>query len=595
MDSLGNLKRSHYCGDLRMENLNEEVTLMGWVQKSRDLGPLIFVDLRDNKGITQIVFRKEDNEELYEKAKTLKSEYVIAVTGKVFERESKNKDIPTGDIEIISNELRILDTANTPKIYIKDDDNVSEEMRLKYRYLDLRKPQMQHNMRMRAEISKAFRDFLYDNNFLEVETPFLGKPTPEGARDYVVPSRVNKNLFYALPQSPQLFKQMLMVSGMDRYYPIVKCFRDEDLRANRQPEFTQVDIEMSFVNMDDVIAMNEKLLQYVFKRIKGIDLALPLNRMSYQEAMERFGSDKPDLRYGFEIKDMSQIVKLTDFELFSNSLAEGKQIRGINFNGLAQSYSRKQLDKLTKYMKGIGASGLIWLKLENDNTINSSINKALNEQFNEALLNLFDAKEDDLILVVIDKESKVLDYLGNLRVHVASENVQFKDDDFAITWIVDFPLFEYDEEEDRYVAKHHPFTHPVDEDIDKLTTNPHECRAKAYDIVINGDEIGGGSIRINNSELQNKMFDALSLTEDDINNKFGFFIEALKYGTPPHGGIAYGLDRFVMTMLNVNNIKDVIAFPKTQSATDPLTNAPTFITEQQMEELNIEFRDDSTI
>lgn len=595
MDSLGNLKRSHYCGDLRMENLNEEVTLMGWVQKSRDLGPLIFVDLRDNKGITQIVFRKEDNEELYEKAKTLKSEYVIAVTGKVFERESKNKDIPTGDIEIISNELRILDTANTPKIYIKDDDNVSEEMRLKYRYLDLRKPQMQHNMRMRAEISKAFRDFLYDNNFLEVETPFLGKPTPEGARDYVVPSRVNKNLFYALPQSPQLFKQMLMVSGMDRYYQIVKCFRDEDLRANRQPEFTQVDIEMSFVNMDDVIAMNEKLLQYVFKRIKGIDLALPLNRMSYQEAMERFGSDKPDLRYGFEIKDMSQIVKLTDFELFSNSLAEGKQIRGINFNGLAQSYSRKQLDKLTKYMKGIGASGLIWLKLENDNTINSSINKALNEQFNEALLNLFDAKEDDLILVVIDKESKVLDYLGNLRVHVASENVQFKDDDFAITWIVDFPLFEYDEEEDRYVAKHHPFTHPVDEDIDKLTTNPHECRAKAYDIVINGDEIGGGSIRINNSELQNKMFDALSLTEDDINNKFGFFIEALKYGTPPHGGIAYGLDRFVMTMLNVNNIKDVIAFPKTQSATDPLTNAPTFITEQQMEELNIEFRDDSTI
>lgn len=595
MDSLGNLKRSHYCGDLRMENLNEEVTLMGWVQKSRDLGPLIFVDLRDKKGITQIVFRKEDNEELYEKAKTLKSEYVIAVTGKVFERESKNKDIPTGDIEIISNELRILDTANTPKIYIKDDDNVSEEMRLKYRYLDLRKPQMQHNMRMRAEISKAFRDFLYDNNFLEVETPFLGKPTPEGARDYVVPSRVNKNLFYALPQSPQLFKQMLMVSGMDRYYQIVKCFRDEDLRANRQPEFTQVDIEMSFVNMDDVIAMNEKLLQYVFKRIKGIDLALPLNRMSYQEAMERFGSDKPDLRYGFEIKDMSQIVKLTDFELFSNSLAEGKQIRGINFNGLAQSYSRKQLDKLTKYMKGIGASGLIWLKLENDNTINSSINKALNEQFNEALLNLFDAKEDDLILVVIDKESKVLDYLGNLRVHVASENVQFKDDDFAITWIVDFPLFEYDEEEDRYVAKHHPFTHPVDEDIDKLTTNPHECRAKAYDIVINGDEIGGGSIRINNSELQNKMFDALSLTEDDINNKFGFFIEALKYGTPPHGGIAYGLDRFVMTMLNVNNIKDVIAFPKTQSATDPLTNAPTFITEQQMEELNIEFRDDSTI
>lgn len=595
MDSLGNLKRTHYCGDLRMENLGEEVTLMGWVQKSRDLGPLIFIDLRDKNGITQIVFRKEDNEELYEKAKTLKSEYVIAVTGKVFERESKNKDIPTGDIEIISNQLLILDTANTPKIYIKDDDNVSEEMRLKYRYLDLRKPQMQHNMRMRAEIAKAFRDFLYDNEFLEVETPFLGKPTPEGARDYVVPSRVNKNQFYALPQSPQLFKQMLMVSGMDRYYQIVKCFRDEDLRANRQPEFTQVDIEMSFVNMDDVISMNEKLLQYVFKRIKGIELKLPLNRMSYKEAMERFGSDKPDLRYGFEIKDLTKTTKLTDFDLFSNSIADGKEIRGINFTGLAQNYSRKQLDKLTSYVKGIGASGLVWLKVEQDNAINSSINKALNVDFNKAVIELFDAKENDLILLIIDKPSKVLDYLGNLRVHLANENLVFAEDDYAITWVVDFPLFEYDEEEDRYIAKHHPFTHPVDEDIDKLVSNPHECRAKAYDIVINGDEIGGGSIRINNSELQNQMFDALSLTQDDINNKFGFFIEALKYGTPPHGGIAYGLDRFVMTMLNTNNIKDVIAFPKTQSATDPLTNAPTFITNEQMQELNIEFRDERSV
>lgn len=592
MEDLGNMRRSHYCGDLRIEDLGKEVTLMGWVQKTRDLGPLIFVDLRDKKGITQIVFRKEDNDTLYNKAKSLKSEYVIAVKGIVKERESKNKDIPTGDIEIISTELRILDTAETPKIYIKDNDNVSEDMRLKYRYLDLRKPSMQNNLRMRAEISKAFRDFLYENEFLEVETPFLGKPTPEGARDYIVPSRVNENKFYALPQSPQLYKQMLMVSGVDRYYQIVKCFRDEDLRANRQPEFTQVDMEMSFVDIDDVISLNERLIQYIFKKVKNIDLDIPFNRMSYKEAMERFGSDKPDLRYGYEIKDMSEIAKSLDFDLFQNSLAEGKEVRGINFNKLGPAYSRKAIDKLTKYVKGMNASGLLWFKVEEGMTINSSINKFLTEDFNNSLIQLFDAQVDDLILVIIDKPSKVLDYLGNLRTYIAAEQVEFKNDDFAITWIVDFPLFEYDEEEGRYVAKHHPFTHPVDEDIDKLSTNPHQCRAKAYDIVINGDEIGGGSIRINNSDLQNKMFNALKLSEEDINNKFGFFIEALKYGTPPHGGIAYGLDRFVMTLLNVNNIKDIIAFPKTQSATCPLTGAPSNITEEQLTELNIDLRNE---
>ncbi len=587
MVSLGNMKRTHYCGDLRIENQGQRVTLMGWVQKSRDLGPLIFIDLRDKKGITQVVFKKEDQEALYEKAKSIKSEYVIAISGQVCKRESVNSEIPTGEIEIIADELNILDTAETPKIYIKDDDNVSEEMRLKYRYLDLRKPKMQENLRVRAEISKAFRDFLHDNEFLEVETPFLGKPTPEGARDYVVPSRVNHNSFYALPQSPQLYKQMLMISGVDRYYQIVKCFRDEDLRANRQPEFTQVDIEMSFVDMDDVISMNEKLIQSIFKKVKNIDLEIPFNRMSFAEAMERFGSDKPDLRYGFEIKDMTELGSSLEFDLFKNSIADGKDIRGINFKGLADKYSRKQLDKLTKFVKGLNASGLIWFKVEENKTINSSINKFLNDDFNQKLLDLFEADENDLILVIIDKKEKVLDYLGSLRVHVANEHVEFKKDDFAITWVVDFPLFEYDEEENRYVAKHHPFTHPVDEDIDKLLSNPHECRAKAYDIVINGDEIGGGSIRINNSQLQNKMFNALNLTEDDINNKFGFFIEALKYGTPPHGGIAYGLDRFVMTLLNVNNIKDVIAFPKTQSATCPLTGAPTYVTKEQLEELGI--------
>lgn len=592
METIENMKRTHFCGDLRIKDKGEKVTLMGWVQKSRDLGPLLFVDIRDKVGITQVVFKKEDDLDLYNKAKTLKSEYVIAISGTVFERESKNPEIPTGDIEIIACELRILDKSETPKIYIKDDDNVSEEMKLKYRYLDLRKPKMQKNLRARAEISKAFRDFLYDNDFLEVETPFLGKPTPEGARDYVVPSRVNENTFYALPQSPQLYKQMLMISGMDRYYQIVKCFRDEDLRANRQPEFTQVDIEMSFVDMDDVISINEKLIQSIFKRVKNIDLQIPFNRISYAEAMDRFGSDKPDLRYGYEIKNMTEISKDLDFDLFKNSISEGKEIRGINFNKLASKYSRKKLDKLTQFVKGMNASGLIWFKLEDNMTINSSINKFLTDDFNKKLIELFDAKEDDLILVIIDNKAKVLDYLGSLRVHIAQENIEFKEDDFAITWVVDFPLFEYDEEENRYVAKHHPFTHPIDEDIDKLATAPQECRAKAYDIVINGDEIGGGSIRINNSDLQNKMFNALNLTQDDIKNKFGFFIEALKYGTPPHGGIAYGLDRFVMTLLNINNIKDVIAFPKTQSATCLLTGAPSFISDEQLDELGIKLNNE---
>lgn len=592
MDTLGSLRRTDYCGDLRIEDLDKEVVLMGWVQRSRDLGPLVFVDLRDRKGISQIVFKSDDNQDLYNKAKTLKSEYVIAVRGRVNERESKNPDIPTGDIEIIAEELKLLDTAQTPKIYIKDDDNVSEEMKLKYRFLDLRKPSMQKNIMLRAEISKAIRDFLYDNGFIDIETPFLGKPTPEGARDYLVPSRVNEGQFYALPQSPQLYKQMLMISGFDRYFQIVKCFRDEDLRANRQPEFTQVDIEMSFVDIDDVIEVNERLIQYIFKRVKGIDLELPFNRMTYKEAMERFGSDKPDLRYGFEIKDMTDIAGKLDFDLFKNSIDEGKEVRAINFTGLADKYSRKQLDKLTKYVKGLNASGLIWIKFEEGMKVNSSINKFITDEFINNLKERFEAEENDLILLMIDKKEKVLDYLGSLRVHVAADHVDFKDDDFAITWIVDFPLFEYDEEEGRYVAKHHPFTHPVDEDIERLESAPETCKAKAYDIVINGDEIGGGSIRINNSDLQNKMFKALNLSEEDVNNKFGFFIEALKYGTPPHGGIAYGLDRLVMTLLNVNSIKDVIAFPKTQSATCLLTGAPSVISKEQLEELNIDIRNE---
>lgn len=584
------MKRTNYCGQLNLSNLNEEVTLKGWVQKTRDLGPLLFVDLRDKTGITQLVFKKDDNEDLYLRSKELKSEYVIGVTGKVSERESKNPDLPTGDIEVIVSELKVYDKAQTPPIYIKDGDNASEDLRLKYRYLDLRKHSMQETLKMRAEIVKAFRDFLYENDFVEVETPFLMKPTPEGARDYVVPSRVHPGSFYALPQSPQLYKQLLMIGGLDRYYQVAKCFRDEDLRANRQPEFTQVDLEMSFVDEEDVIEINEKLIQYIFKKVKNIDLPLPFPRLTYKEAMQRFGSDKPDLRYGFEIQDISELEEAIEFNLFNDAVAQGKKIKAINFNGLSSEYSRKQIDKLTKEVKGIGASGLLWFRYE-DGEIKSSINKFLNPDFNEKLIEKLKLENNDLALVIIDKEDKALDYMGSLRVMVANDHVDFKDNDYAITWINEFPMFEYNEEEDRYVAKHHPFTHPVDEDIELLESQPEKVRAKAYDIVINGDEMGGGSIRINNSDLQQRLFKALELSEEDIERKFGFFVEALKYGTPPHGGLAFGLDRFVMTLLNKTNIKDVIAFPKTQSATDLMSQAPTKVEDAQLEELGLEFRD----
>ena len=584
------MKRTNYCGQLNLSNLNEEVTLKGWVQKTRDLGPLLFVDLRDKTGITQLVFKKDDNEDLYLRSKELKSEYVIGITGKVSERESKNPDLPTGDIEVIVSELKVYDKAQTPPIYIKDGDNASEDLRLKYRYLDLRKHSMQETLKMRAEIVKAFRDFLYENDFVEVETPFLMKPTPEGARDYVVPSRVHPGSFYALPQSPQLYKQLLMIGGLDRYYQVAKCFRDEDLRANRQPEFTQVDLEMSFVDEEDVIEINEKLIQYIFKKVKNIDLPLPFPRLTYKEAMQRFGSDKPDLRYGFEIQDISELEQAIEFNLFNDSVAQGKKIKAINFNGLSSEYSRKQIDKLTKEVKGIGASGLLWFRYE-DGEIKSSINKFLNPDFNEKLIERLKLEDNDLALVIIDKEDKALDYMGSLRVMIANDHVDFKDDDYAITWINEFPMFEYNEEEDRYVAKHHPFTHPVDEDIELLESQPEKVRAKAYDIVINGDEMGGGSIRINNSDLQQRLFKALKLSEEDIERKFGFFVEALKYGTPPHGGLAFGLDRFVMTLLNKTNIKDVIAFPKTQSATDLMSQAPTKVEDAQLEELGLEFRD----
>ncbi len=585
-ESMGNLRRTHMCGNLRIDNEGQEVVLMGWVQKRRNLGSLIFVDLRDTSGIAQVVFDSNISEEVFNKAESIRSEYVLAVRGKVYKRQSINKELPTGEIEIFVEELKILDEAETPPIYIKDNDDVAEAMRLKYRYLDLRKPTMQSNLKMRHKTARVVREFLDENYFVEVETPMLTKPTPEGARDYLVPSRVNPGKFYALPQSPQLFKQLLMVSGMDRYYQIVKCFRDEDLRANRQPEFTQIDIEMSFVDIEDVLAINEKLIYKIFKELKGVEISLPIDRMTYDEAMNRFGSDKPDLRFGFEIKCLSDIVKNSEFKVFSDTVNNGGDVRAINVNGYGEEFTRKNISQLEDFVKTYGAKGLAWIKIS-DEGITSPIAKFLKEEELNGIIEKMEAKKGDLILIVADKPSVVFASLGSLRVEVAKRLNLINNDEYKLVWITEFPLFEYDEEEKRYVAKHHPFTHPVDEDIELLETAPEKVRAKAYDIVINGDEIGGGSIRINNSQLQERMFKALGFTMEEAWDKFGFLLEAFKYGAPPHGGIAYGFDRLIMLLTGSDNIRDVIAFPKTQSATCLLTNAPTIIAENQLKEIHV--------
>ena len=579
-------KRTHMCGSLRIEDLGKEVVLMGWVAKKRNLGSLVFIDLRDKTGISQIVIR-EDDKHNYEKAREISAEYVLEVKGKVFERESKNPDIPTGDIEIIADKINILDKAKTPPIYIKDDDDVSENLRLKYRYLDMRKPSVQKNLKLRSDIVRTMREYFYENDFTEVETPFLTKPTPEGARDYLVPSRINAGKFYALPQSPQLLKQILMIGSLDRYFQVVKCFRDEDLRANRQPEFTQLDLEMSFADQDDVIAMNEGLLKVLFDTYTDYDLKLPINRMDYSEAMESYGSDKPDLRYGYKIKDVTEVFVDSEFKVFADNTTEGRSVRAINFTGLEDKYSRKQLDKLTDFVKDYGLKGLSYIKF-NEN-MQSSIKKFLTDDVLAALKEKLDAKDGDLIFLAADKDKTVLEGLGALRVKVAKDNDLYEKE-YALTWVVNFPMFEYSEEEDRYVSQHHPFTMPNEEDIDLLLTHPEKVRTQAYDIVINGDEMGGGSVRINNSDLQKKIFEALKLSDEDIQNKFGFFIEALQYGTPPHAGLAYGLDRLLMLFAKTDNIKDIIAFPKTQSATCPLTEAPAIVDDRALEELNIKLR-----
>lgn len=585
-EKMGNLSRTNMCGELRNTDDGKEVVLMGWVQRERNLGSLIFIDIRDTTGISQIVFDDTLPTELFKKAEKIRSEFVIAIKGKVRIRQSINKEIATGEVEVLVEELKILNEAQTPPIYIKDEDNVSETMRLKYRYLDLRKPSMQETLKLRSKTSKVVRDFFYENNFVEIETPMLTKPTPEGARDYLVPSRVNPGEFYALPQSPQLMKQLLMVSGMDRYYQIVKCFRDEDLRANRQPEFTQIDVEMSFVDVEDIIRINEQFLFKLFKEIKSVEIQLPIKRMTYAEAMERYGVDKPDLRFGFELVNISHLVKESEFKVFTGAVENGGSVRGINVKGYGAQFTRKDITSLENHVKTYGAKGLAWIKITEEG-ITSPISKFFSEEEFSSIIETMKGEVGDLIVFVADKDNVVFDSLGNLRNEVAKKLDIINKEDLNLVWITEFPLFEYDEEENRYVAKHHPFTSPMEEDIHLLESNPEKVRAKAYDIVINGDEMGGGSIRISNSELQSNMFKALGFTEEEANDKFGFLLEAFKYGTPPHGGIAYGLDRLIMTLANKSNIRDVIAFPKTQSATCLLTDAPTKVSEQQLLEAHI--------
>ena len=584
MDRMGNLRRSIYAGELRDSNIDETVTLMGWVARSRNLGALIFADIRDIKGIAQVVFDGEDKE-LFEKAGSLRAEYVVAIKGVVRERSSKNAELPTGDVEVLAYELKILDTANTPPIYIKDDDNVAEEMRLKYKYLDLRKPKLQKTLMTRSKIYNIVRNFYYENGFTEVETPILGKSTPEGAHDYLVPSRVHPGEFYALPQSPQIYKQLLMIAGMDRYFQIAKCFRDEDLRANRQPEFTQIDVEMSFVDVEDVLGIHEKLITRLFKEILNKDIEVPFRRMKFDEAMDRYGVDKPDLRFGMELTDLTDIVKDVDFNVFKSAVEAGGVIKGICVSGGNDAISKKKQKKLEDFVKDYRAKGLINLRYDDEMT--SSIDKFIDADIKKKIFEKFHAKKGDMVFIIADKYEVVSQALGALRNNLARELDLIDEDDYKILWIVDFPLFEYDEEENRYVAKHHPFTSPRDEDVDKMLTDPAHCYAKAYDLVINGEELGGGSIRINNSEIQDKMFEAIGFTKEDAHKQFGFFIEALSYGTPPHGGIAFGVERMIQMFTKTSNIRDVIAFPKTQSATDLMSSAPSAISDLQLKEVSL--------
>ncbi len=585
---LDGMKRTNMCGDFRLSDAGKTVTVMGWVQRRRNLGSLIFVDLRDRTGIVQVVFDETTEESVFEKAQGIRSEFVLAVSGTVRERQSKTNKIATGDVEVLASTLKILSEADTTPFEITDDTSVNENLRLKYRYLDLRRPSIQQKLITRSKIAVATRNYLAENGFLEIETPYLGKSTPEGARDYLVPSRIKEGCFYALPQSPQLYKQLLMIAGYDRYFQIAKCFRDEDLRANRQPEFTQIDLEMSFVEDEtDVMYPVEGLIKRIFKESVGMELPEGHFRtMTWQEAMDRFGSDKPDTRFGLELKNVSDIFEGSDFKVFSDCVCEGKSVRAINAEGFQPKLSRKDLDGLSEVAKTLGAKGLAWLTKQNGE-VRSSFNKFLTDEIVAKLTERMNLKDGDVLLFAADKDTVVYNTLGGIRLYLGDKYDLYDKNSYDILWIVDFPMFEYSEEEGRYVAMHHPFTAPKDEDLYLLDTDPTKMRAKAYDIVINGQEAGGGSIRIHSRELQKKIFNVLSFTDEDIDRKFGFFVNAFNYGTPPHGGLALGLDRVTMLLTKTDSIKDVIAFPKVQNASCLMSDAPSTVEQKQLDELSL--------
>ncbi|MFR8812895.1 MAG: aspartate--tRNA ligase [Lachnospiraceae bacterium] len=591
-ESMQGLHRSHRCTEVNNTMIGEEVTLMGWVQKRRNLGSLIFIDLRDRSGMMQVVFDEPViGSEGFAKAGTLRNEYVVAIVGKVQKRSAAvNENLKTGDIEVFATELRVLSEAQTPPFPIESGIQTKEELRLKYRYLDLRRPDLQRNLMMRSKVMGVIRAFLQDEGFLEIETPILQKSTPEGARDYLVPSRVHPGSFYALPQSPQLFKQLLMCSGYDRYFQIAKCFRDEDLRADRQPEFTQVDMEMSFVDMEDVLDVNERLIARVFKDTLGVEVPLPLKRMTWQEAMDRFGSDKPDVRFGMELVDVSEVVKGCGFGVFTGALENGGSVRGINVKGQG-AMSRKKIDKLVDHAKGCGAKGLAYLVINEDGTYKSSFAKFMTEEEMAALVAAMDGQPGDLLLFAADRNKIVWEVLGSLRLQLGKEFNLYDPNEFAFLWVVDFPQFEWSDDQNRYVAMHHPFTMPYEEDLDKLTTDPGAVRAKAYDIVLNGCELGGGSIRIYQSDVQEKMFNALGFTNEEAHERFGFLLDAFSYGVPPHAGLAFGLDRMIMLMMHAESIRDVIAFPKVKDASCLMTEAPTPVDQTQLDELGLELEE----
>ena len=579
------LKRSTYCGDLRDSNIGEEVTVCGWVQKQRDLGQLVFVDLRDRTGIVQLAFDDKTDKEIFEKAQSLRSEYVVCAKGTVRERSSKNPDIPTGNIEIDVCDLRLLSKAETTPFEIVDDLNTNEELRLRYRYLDLRRRPLQKNIMMRNEICKATRDYFYENGFVEIETPMMMKSTPEGARDYLVPSRIHKGSFYALPQSPQIYKQLLMLSGFDRYIQLARCFRDEDLRADRQPEFTQIDMELSFVDVEDILEINEGLMKRIFKDVLGKDLKTPFERMSYKEAMERYGSDKPDIRFGMEIHNISDMVKNCGFGVFTGAIEAGGSVRAIVAKNAASTYTRKEIDKLTEYVRGIGAKGLAFVRWVED-APSCSFAKFMAEGELEAILEHLGAEKGDVVLIVADKDSVTLPTLGALRGMVA-KRLDIIPDEYKFLWIVDFPFFEKDEESGEWVAMHHPFTMPKEECLEFLDTDPSKVIAKAYDLTLNGVELSSGSIRISDPELQQKMFRALKMTDEEIALKFGFLVDAYKYGAPPHGGMGIGLDRITMILCNAESLRDVTAFPKVQNASELMSQCPSPVEKENLDVLGL--------